>query len=108
FYGRLRQDPEAARRLLIRAGSARTYYVGVAAEGADARTAVCVMPRGTQEGARFELDRDFTVTTNQPAAFTLYSSTERTDALGAIVSVTDDERFQRHAPLTTALRYGKR
>src|SRR5690606_22513748 len=29
FYGRLRQNPDAARRLLIRAGSARAYYIGV-------------------------------------------------------------------------------
>jgi molecular chaperone DnaK (HSP70) len=107
FYGRLRQDPEASRRLLIRAGSARTYYVGVSAEEA-ARTAVCVMPRGTQEGTRFELERDFTVVTNQPAAFTLYSSSDRTDPIGAIVTFGDEDDIQRHAPLTTALRYGKR
>lgn len=107
FYGRLRQDPEASRRLLIRAGSARTYYVGVANDGS-ARSAVCVMPRGTQEGTRFELERDFTVVTNQPAAFTLYSSTERTDPVGAIVTFSDKDDVQRHAPLTTALRYGKR
>jgi molecular chaperone DnaK (HSP70) len=107
FYGRLLQDPGAAKRLLIRAGSARTYYVGVAAQQS-ARTAVCVMPRGTQEGTRFELDRDFTVITNQPAAFTLYSSTERRDPLGAVVTFEEDEDVQRHAPLTTALRFGKR
>jgi hypothetical protein len=107
FYGKLRQHPEASRRLLIRAGSARTYYIGVAGEGA-ARTAVCIMPRGTQEGTRVDLDREFTVTTNQPAAFTLYSSTERTDAVGEIVTFASQEGIQQHAPLTTALRYGKR
>ena len=32
------------------------------------------MPRGTEEGTRFELDREFSVVSNQPAAFTLYSS----------------------------------
>lgn len=107
FYGRLVQHPDAAKRLLIRAGSARTYYVGVAAQES-ARTAVCVMPRGTQEGTRFELDRELTVITNQPAAFTLYSSTERSDALGAVVTFAEGEDVQKHAPLTTALRYGKR
>ena len=41
FYGKLRQDPGRAPRLLIRAGSARSYYIGVACEGAepDARCA---------------------------------------------------------------------
>ena len=75
FYGRLRRDPGAAKRLLIRAGSARVYYIGVDVEASRGHGAVCVMPRGTEEGTRFELDREFTVITNQPAAFTLYSST---------------------------------
>ena len=71
FYGRLRRDPVRSRRLLIRAGSARAYYIGVAGEGA---TAVCVIPRGTQEGTHFTIDRDFSVVANEPSAFTLYSS----------------------------------
>jgi molecular chaperone DnaK (HSP70) len=108
FYARLRQHPEAARRLLIRAGSARTYYVGVASKESGTRTAVCVMPGGTQEGTRLELDRDFTVITNQPAAFTLYSSTDRSDPLGTIAAFPDADEVQKHAPLTTALRFGKR
>ena len=84
FYGKLRQDAAAARRLLIRAGSARSYYIGVAAEDG-ARRAVCVIPRGTEEGTRFELDREFTVLSNQPAAFTLYSSIDRADAVGTVI-----------------------
>lgn len=107
FYNKLRQNPEASRRLLIRAGSARSYYVGVAADEPGA-TAVCVMPRGTQEGTRLELDREFTVTTNRPAAFTLYSSIERTDPLGAVITMAESGATQRHAPLMTALRFGKR
>ncbi len=107
FYGRLRQDPAAARRLLIRAGSARSYYIGIAAEDG-ARRAVCVIPRGTDEGSRFELDREFTVLSNQPSAFTLYSSTDRTDSIGAVIDVADGADIRRHAPLVTAFRYGKR
>lgn len=108
FYGKMRQHPDASKRLLIRAGSARTYYVGVAADAADTQTAVCVMARGTQEGTQLTLDRDFTVIANQPAAFTLYSSTERTDPVGSVVTFTADDEVHRHAPLMTALRYGKR
>ena len=81
FYGKLRQDATAARRLLIRAGSARSYYVGVASED-KARRAVCVIPKGTEEGTRFELEREFSVLSNQPAAFTLYSSIDRADTVG--------------------------
>jgi molecular chaperone DnaK (HSP70) len=107
FYGRLRQDPALAKRLLIRAGSGRAHYIGVAA-GSDSRTAVCVLPRGTDEGTRYRLDREFTVISNQPAAFTLYSSIDRTDPLNALVQFSADEDIQKHAPLVTALRYGKR
>jgi hypothetical protein len=93
---------------LIRAGSARSYYVGVqsAADGR-APTAVCVLPRGTQEGTQLTLDRQFTVVTNQPAAFTLFSSAERSDALDAVVTFLDGE-VHRHASLVTAFRYGQR
>ena len=108
FYARLRQNPDASRRLLIRAGSARSYYAGVGGNAGEGVTAVCLMPRGTEEGTRLELDREFTVITNQPAAFTLYSSIDRTDAVGTIVTFAHEDGAQRHAPLVTALRYGKR
>lgn len=109
FYAALRRDPAASARLLIRAGSARSYYVAVQhTGGAETTTAVCVLPRGTQEGTRAVLDREFTVMTNQPAAFTLLSSVERTDGLNDIVAFSDQELVHRHAPLVTALRYGHR
>jgi molecular chaperone DnaK (HSP70) len=128
FYAHLRSNASAAARLLIRAGSPRAYYIAVQAQhtrpsvdhgvhpaaaaagstATRANTAVCVMPRGTQEGTRLDLDRDFTVVANQPAAFTLLSSTERTDPLGALVSLDADADVHWHAPLVTAFRYGKR
>ena len=105
FYGRLRADQSASKRLLIRAGSARAYYVGIAGDG---RPAVCVMPRGTEEGTRIPVDREFTVVTNEAAAFTLYSSTQRTDTAGHHATLGEADDVQRHAPLVTALRFGKR
>ena len=70
--------------------------------------AICVMPRGTDEGTRLELaERDFEVMTNQPVSFTLYSSTTRHDPLGALVALADDD-VQRHAPLVTVFRFGKK
>ena len=74
FYGRLRSRPDAARHLLIRAGSARAYYIGLRSD-AGTPSAICVLPRGTQEGTTFDIDRELSVTTNQPVGFTLYSST---------------------------------
>ncbi len=109
FYAGLRLHAERAshRRLLIRSGSARSYYVGVQSAAAE-RTAVCVMPRGTEEGTRLALAREFTVTANQPAAFTLISSLDRNDALDAVVTFTAEGEMHLHAPLVTALRYGQR
>jgi hypothetical protein len=107
FYGKLRQDPAASKRLLIRAGSARSYYIGVDAERGTA-AALCVMPRGTEEGTRFDLDRPLTVVSNQPAAFTLFSSHERADPVNALVRLDQTSELQRHAPLVTAFRFGKR
>ncbi len=114
FYARLRRDPSASKRLIIKAGSARTYYVGVE----DARTgvqpgpgsavALCVMPAGTEEGSTITLDREFVVMTNQPAAFTLFSSISRKDAVGDVVALTPGDDVTRHAPLVTAFRFGKR
>ena len=109
FYARLRRDPAASAPLLIRAGSARSYYVAVqSSDATGVTTAVCVMPRETQEGIRVVLNREFTVMTNQPAAFTLLSSAERADALNELVTLTGTDDVHRHAPLVTALRYGQR
>ncbi|MBV9926065.1 MAG: Hsp70 family protein [Acidobacteria bacterium] len=93
----------------VSGGSARGYYIGVqqAAPHHDRLTAVCVLPRGTEEGTRLELGRELTALTNRPVAFTLYSTTTRQDALEEVVRFADGE-LHRHAPLVTVLRYGKR
>jgi len=71
-------------------------------------TAVCVMPRGTEEGTTLEFpERAFTVATNRPAAFPLYSSTIRHDSPGDVVHL-DEAEIHEHAPLVTILRYGKK
>ncbi len=97
--------------LRISGGSPRAYYIGVQrsaqAEGHGVQ-AVCIMPRGTEEGTSLELaDRAFTVLTNRPVSFTLYSSTVRHDRHGDVVTL-DEAEAHRHAPLITVLRYGKR
>ena len=115
-YGRLRPAGAAARRRAwVRAGSARTYYVGVATEDENNRPqpsravrAVCVMPRGTEEGTRLNVEHEFTVTTNRPVSFTLYSSTTRRDPAGSIVRLSRDDDLHEHAPLVTVLRYGRK
>jgi hypothetical protein len=107
YYGQVRR----AGGLRISAGTGRTYYIGVQAapEEADHQVhAVCVMPRGSPEGTTLELaHREFTVLTNQPVSFSLYSSTIRHDPHGQVVTL-DETEVHRHAPLVTVLRYGKK
>ncbi len=106
YYGRVRRGGG----LRIRAGSARTYYIGVQSEGTQDRApqAVCVLPSGVEEGTTLPLtNREFAVLTNRPVSFTLYSSTTRHDEHGE-VAVLDANQVHRHAPLVTMLRYGKK
>ncbi len=94
---------------LVRAGSGRAYYVGLrGAEAGAATPAVCVLPLGTEEGTTCDITHLFTVATNRPIAFALYSSTVRSDRAGDIVDVRHGEDVHEHAPLVTVLRYGRR
>jgi len=99
YYGRVRRGDG----LRVKAGSARTYYIGTRTEGA----AVCVLPAGTDEGTTLELNREFSVLANRPVSFNLFSSTVRQDPHGALAAL-DPAQLHRHAPLVTLLRYGKK
>jgi hypothetical protein len=99
YYGQVRRG----HGLRVKAGSARTYYIGTRAEGA----AVCVLPAGTDEGTTLRVEREFSVLANRPVSFNLFSSTIRNDLHGALAEL-DPAQVHRHAPLTTLLRYGKK
>jgi hypothetical protein len=107
YYGHVRKSGG----LRVSGGSARAYYVGVqtGARVADGRVrAVCVLPRGTEEGTTLNLEgREFAALANRPVTFTLYSSTTGHDEHGAVVTLNEDE-VHCHAPLITTLRYGKK
>lgn len=102
YYGRVRRGVG----LRVKAGSGRTYYIGMRSE--HGIKAVCVLPSGTNEGTTLPLlDRDFSVLANRPVSFHLYSSLIRRDEQGAIADLDPDE-VHHHAPLVTLLRYGKK
>ena len=112
YYGHLRTLPDAMRRVLVRAGSPRGYYLGVdPSTRSDAGiSAIAVLPRGAQEGTDIDLAaRVLSVLTNRAVSFPLYSSLVRTDPPGTALTL-DRERddLHQHAPLTAVLRYGKR
>jgi hypothetical protein len=105
YYGRVRRGTG----LRIRAGSARTYYIGLRSD--DGLQGICVLPAGVEEGATLPLlNREFSVLANRPVSFTLYSSRTRHDAHGEVVRLdeADEANVHRHAPLVTLLRYGKK
>jgi hypothetical protein len=107
YYGHVRRSGG----LRVSGGSARAYYVGVqtGTRAAEGRVqAVCVLPRGTEEGTTLNLEgREFMALANRPVTFTLYSSIVGHDANGDVVTLNEDE-VHRHAPLITTLRYGKK
>ena len=102
YYGRVRRGTG----LRIRAGSARTYYIGWRSD--DGLQGICVLPAGVEEGTTLPLlNREFSVLANRPVSFTLYSSRTRHDAHGEVAAL-DEANVHRHAPLVTLLRYGKK
>src|SRR5690606_39469013 len=70
----------------IEGGSARSYYLGIEGEKGE-RRALCVVPRGMEEGTTRRLERPtFRLLVGQPVRFPLYSSTrDRFDPLGEVV-----------------------
>jgi hypothetical protein len=77
----------------IRGGTPRAFYVGVGAAGGQVAggtgMAVCLAPKGLDEGSTVELARDFALVTNRPVSFKLYSSSMRDDQPGDLVPVGD-------------------
>jgi len=90
--------------VLVRGGLPRAYYVGLSDN-----SAVCLVPRGAEEGDTVEVDReDLQLVANKPVAFRLISSLTRTDDKpGQVVEFAPDEELHQHAPLEAVIRFGK-
>ncbi len=86
----------------IGGGAPRAFYVGV---GGD--QAVCLIPRGLEEGETVTLqDRAFTLTLGKPVQVQLFSTTaDRLDRPGEVVTLT--ERFTPLPPIHTILSGNK-
>ncbi len=102
YYGLVRRG--LGRR--IGGGAAHALYVGLAV-GKDSTVpqAVCLIPRGQEEGQPVELtSRPFTLTLGKPVQFPLFStSSDRPDHSGDIVSI-DDEEFRQLPPIHTLFK----
>ena len=97
--------------VLVRGGLPRTYYIGLG-EARDGKfPAVCLVPRGAEEGASVEIDNEaLQLVANRPVSFRLYSSLTRTeDKLGDLVEFSaGDAGLHIHAPLHAVIRFGKK
>ena len=98
--------------LLVRGGLPRAYYIGIQSEGDTLRT-LCLAPRGTEESATLEIDRDdLQLVANKAVSFRLYSSLSRTeDKLGDTVEFPTSDlesNLHTHAPLNAVIRFGKK
>jgi molecular chaperone DnaK (HSP70) len=95
----------------VGSGSPRAYYLGVgtgdASQGGPEK-AICLVERGLDEGSAIEVkDRDFTVITNQPVQFDVFSSSFRSgDRTGDLVAV--DDTLTVMPPVQTVIEFGKK
>lgn len=108
YYGLVRLG-EGVR---VGSGSPRAYFVGVESStpaSEEAYTAVCLVPRGTEEGLEENLkEPDFVALTNQPVSFQVYSSSTRLgDRLGDVVQLAPEE-VSILPPIRTVLKYGRK
>src|SRR6202049_2785863 len=90
--------------LLVRGGLPRAYYVGVGES-----SAVCLVPRGAEEGQTLELDsQDLHLVANKPVSFRLFSSLTRVDdTVGQTLGPAETGDLHLHAPLNAVIRFGK-
>ena len=97
--------------VLVRGGLPRTYYIGLGESREGKFPAVCLVPRGAEEGAALEIDNDaLQLVANRPVSFRLYSSLTRTDdVLGQVLEFdAADAGLHMHAPLHAVIRFGKK
>jgi hypothetical protein len=89
----------------IGGGAAQALYLGLTSDdGKAGQRAVCVIPRGHEEGQTLEItERPFKLTVAQPVQFPLFATTaDRVEKAGDIVEMTD--AFRPLPPLHTVLR----
>lgn len=92
----------SGRGLRIGGGVARGYYVGLKAPATGPRPAICVVPRGAEEGkAQIVEGPTLALVIGRPVRFDLFASDVRSDPAGAIVTV-DDDRFEALPPVAVA------
>lgn len=100
FYGLVRHG--LGRR--IGGGAAHALFVGLEKAGNEQPLALCVIPRGQEEGQSVDLgERSFQLSLGRPVRFPLYSTAaDRLEKSGDVVPLSDD--FHVLPPIHTLLK----
>lgn len=86
----------------IGGGAARGYYVGLEAGEGGSRRAVCVVPRGAEEGVSTVAEgRALALVVGRPVRFDLFASDEASHRAGEVVTL-DEDRFDALPPVAVA------
>jgi hypothetical protein len=87
----------------IGGGSARSYFLALEDDAAQ-RNAVCLLPRGAQEGQELLLtERNFSLLVGKPVGFHLYSSTADTPWKAGELMELDKAKMLSLPPIATVL-----
>ena len=92
------------RGIRIGAGSARSYFLMLEAEKGKASRAVCILPRGAEEGREVRLqDRVFSLRLGQPVRFHVAASTGDKVFQPGDLAEWNEDAFSRLPPIATIL-----
>jgi len=92
----------AGRGLRIHGGAARGYYVGLDTPPGQPRRAICLVPRGAEEGVpQVARGKELALVVGRPVRFDLFASDETSHQPGEIVAL-DDERYEAMPPVAVA------
>jgi hypothetical protein len=93
----------------IGGGAARTYYLGLGGGDGEAVRALCLVPRGMEEGEGLEIaEPEFELLANCAVAFPLYTAVDRTgEHAGDVITAAPGE-LHPLPPIRTVLRFGRK
>jgi molecular chaperone DnaK (HSP70) len=104
YYGVVRRGGG----IRIGGGTARSFYVGIDASGAN-RPFLCVVPRDSQEGEEITIaGHDFDLLMGQPVLFPLASSSVRPDDQPGALVRADPDSMRELPPLQTLMRVSRK
>jgi len=93
----------------IGGGAARTYYLGLDDAGPERRRALCLVPRGMEEGESLAIaEPEFELVANRAVMFPLLTATDRIGERAGEVFEYAPGTLTSMPPIRTVLRFGRK